>query len=338
MAQTIKDLVKASEEFDAGKIDYTCKAHKELFAGGKFLVDQGVGGVVFPHEVEEHALDQLATRLDIPPGYLKRCPPHVKDTNLNHWLGDLSEKARYSRRISATIFTRTYGDNVRAFLTDSYAPIDNTDILKAIDELMPDVNYKLIKPSIGRDDIYVRTTVLDGIGPNGNYGFGAYIHNGETGSRGLCVAPFLMRTSCTNSTVWLEHAFRVRHVVSSKHSQGWLLANVKEALGRAFRLGDTMIENVVKAEAARIPDLNKVIAELSGKYKMSREEERMVSIGTESERTKMGLINGLTYMAKALEDQDRRLTFEGLAGAILAEPGSLFDVASRKLQHALVEL
>ena len=43
-------------------------------------------------------------------------------------------------------------------------------------------------------------------------------------------------------------------------------------------------------------------------------------------------------MAKQLEDPNRTLMFEGLAGAILAEPGSLFDVAAKKAQLALAEL
>ena len=77
--------------------------------------------------------DGFASRLDIPPGYLARCRTndlHIFDSNVDGWL-------RHPTNQGKKYLVRTFrGDSggpgiARAFLSDSYRPIDHLDALMA---------------------------------------------------------------------------------------------------------------------------------------------------------------------------------------------------------------
>lgn len=306
---TLEQLIERSETFDQNKHDFKVKPSEAGFQGGRFVTTSMFGQRTY-YSVEDYALGQAATHLNVPVGYLRRCPTQLQDTNLNHWLWS----QRGERGKDRPWLIRTDSDRVRSFLSDVYAPIGNTDILTIASELLQQNNYKLIRPNLTRDDLHLRVVVIDDVGPDGNYGLGAYIQNGEIGNRMLSVAPFLMRTSCTNSTVWMKHAWEQRH---AHVSTAYLRASLKEHLGRAFAVADTMLENVIKAEEDRIPDLNKVIKELAAKHKLSDDQRTLIQLGSENNWSRMGLVNGLTFMAQRLDDYDEELKIEALAGEIL---------------------
>jgi hypothetical protein len=335
--QTIEGLIAESEHYDQAKKDALRRPSTLQFVDGRLYTD----GFDVPLLPTDWCLGQIAQKLNVPPAYLRRCPPGLKDANLNHWLRVQADGPDKLLRL------RTRGESLRGYLSNRYVPIDNTDILTIVKEMLGDRGYNLLRPRLTPDGMQVRIRVLDDIGPDGNYGIGAYVHNGEVGNRGLMVAPFVQRNSCTNSIVNAGEAWKIRHIGRSQlflqgrgfnHSKGYIRAGIKEHLGISFNVAADMLDNVVEAEVDKVPDLGNTIDTLAKRYKMTEQEKSAVLIGTERQPTRMGVINGITFMAQTLEDPDRTLGFEALAGALLAEPGTLFSEAARMAEKAMVEV
>ena len=318
----IQDMIERSKIYDESKYDFKVKPSDSGFRDGLFVVKGDMGNT--PYTVEDSALGQIANNLDIPIKYLKKCPSQLQDTNLNHWLW--SQRGQY--RKDRPLFVRTHEDRVRAFLSEAYAPISNTEILQIVHEFTDDIDYKLLRPNIDRDSMFLRVVVRDNVG-NGNYGFGFYTHNGETGNRTVMISPFIMRTSCTNSTVWEKESLKLRH---AWHSPAYLRASIKEYIGKALHKSMEMVEMAVQAETEEIPNIKDVLKSIVKKYKLSDDNSAFLHRGTENEATRMGVVNGITFMSQQLSDPDEAIKFESLAGRILVGDESLFGVASRRYQ------
>lgn len=107
------------------------------------------------YTVSPIAFNQICQKLDIPIPYLKRCPPGLQVTNLNHWL------ERYSYKHSPHIlFVRTRDTGmVRAFLSNRYYPVDNIEIAKSINENIADKFIKISRVDIEEElfTCYIKT-------------------------------------------------------------------------------------------------------------------------------------------------------------------------------------
>lgn len=295
---TLETLIQQSQKYDELKHDLKLRPGSVRFDDGRFVVPGPMGDTGY--FVEDWAFGQMAQKLNVPTQYARRCPPNLIDANFNHW----PKAAGSDHKTNKPMLVRTSGDNVRAFLSHAYRPVGNTELLEMVAEMMIHASYRLLRPDLGRDGLHLRVLVLENTGPDNNYGFGAYLHNGETGNRGLKVAPFMMRTSCTNSTVWGKQAVNIRH---AWHGLEWIRGSVKKALGEAFKCGSEMIDAVLKAESEQIEDLDIVIAKLAKRHGMTDRERSLVMLGTEGFTTRMGVVNGLTNMSQQLDDQDRTL-------------------------------
>ena len=62
----------------------------------------------------------------------------------------------------------------------------------------------------------------------------------------------------------------------------------------------------------------------------SEETQQEVFMGTEGQRTRMGVVNGLSYAAKSIESPDERALMEAHAGRVLVHPDSLFGRVVRE--------
>lgn len=323
---TFEELMEMSAQYDAGKGDTKVMPKDCGFKEGRFGIKTPMGTAVY--QVEDWALTQMAQKLDIPIKYLRKCPPTLQSTNLNHWLGAL-----VGTRNDKEILVRTHNDRVRAFLSNIYTTFPNTRILEFLDAAV-DTDYQLARPVITRDDTFIRVVIRDKQGPGGNWGHGIYVHNGETGRTGLTIAPFIMRTSCTNSTIWDRQAWKVRHAYYGvRELQATFNIELNKALGASFE----MVEMVAQAEMDRIPKFSEVLNKLAEKHKFNDDQKNLFILGTEKQETRMGIVNGLTFMSQHQKDPNEVYNIEALAGAILAGEQSLFGRAARQVNEEQLE-
>ena len=75
------------------------------------------------YSMMESAKRLVALRLRIPFEYLKRCPTHLQEVNLNHWVRTLE---------NMRLFLRFDGQKLRAMFTTRYQVINNHDILERL--------------------------------------------------------------------------------------------------------------------------------------------------------------------------------------------------------------
>ena len=313
---TIDTLLERSQRYDAAKEDYTIAT-----ADVSYLVDDDACKVVFPgglfgnvgHTPSDHALSQICQKLKVPPTrYMRACPPELRATNLNHWQRGLGD---------GNWFIRTNGGSVRGVLSDQYVPLDNSEVLGTGAEIFKGdhiTSYKLIRPTVTADNMWVRILLRDNVGQN--YGIGIVVGNDEIG-RGSCkVLPFVQRHSCTNSTVWQEGGYEQRHV--GRRAREAMRVQMKSAILDGLRASATMYKQVLQAEEERLPSITDFINGLAEENSWNDHVRDTILLGTEGEQTRMGVVNGLSFAAHSAANvnDDTRQMLELLSGKVLMQP------------------
>jgi len=141
----LTDLAAALKDHRSRAVDVVAPASSLRFAGGHLVLDSvepviGVDGVTDVNGMYRPTrvgLEGIATRLDIPLRYLRKCQDgalDLMDHNVNTWLAhpDNKDKKFMARLLRGDEPGADATDGiVRAFLSDSYRTIDNFDILMA---------------------------------------------------------------------------------------------------------------------------------------------------------------------------------------------------------------
>lgn len=310
---TLNDLITRSQQYDLAKEDYTVGNDRIGYGadrdGFRILFPGGLFGTV-SSAVTDHALTQICSKLKTPPTkYMRACPPQLRANNLNHWQRDADQ---------ANWFLRTDGNAVRGVLSEHYVPLGNSEVLETVGEILQKdgiINYRLVRPHVDADRLWVRVLLRDHVGDN--YGIGIVVGNDEIG-RGSCkVLPFVQRHSCTNSTVWQEGGYEQRHI--GRNARTAMRVRMKGAILDGLKASATMYEQVLQAEEEKLPSIADYINSLASEHRWSDHVRDTVLIGTEGERTLMGVVNGLSFAAHAAEEttDDVRHMLELLSGKVL---------------------
>lgn len=335
---TLHDLHQMSVEYDTYKADFDIPAGlirfdeqaRMVVSGDVDLFGNG-GGMVLP--VLPRALGHIAGRLGGPSlGYLKKCNGDnglldLRAENINRWLRLYDQEKVWK--------LRTYQNDVRAVMSEHYRPVGNTEMLRHILDLVPnDFAYKLVRPFVDPDTLYIKMTFADD--DSGNYAVGAAFVNGEVGNHQLKVLPFVQRHACTNSIVYTNGGWSHKHYGVTR---AWLVGSIKQMIGNVFDLGADLLERVVQAEMEQIPDVAETIKAICKKRGLKPHVQNAAIAGSEYRHTRMGVVNGLSFAAHAAEGLtvSERMDLESLSGAILAEDGDLFAVATRAAKLTIEE-
>jgi hypothetical protein len=310
---SIDQLHRQSLALDAGKADTLQPTHHLQYDHNCHLNFGGEDGV----PLTNHALGQVCKRLKTPYKYLTRCPDNLRATNLNHWQAQLPDGGQW--------LIRLMNNSVRAVLSEHYTVVDNSTILSLLGELLEGVHAKLIRPYLDGNSLHLRLATNDSQG--GHYQIGCYVSNDEVGSGAIIVAPFIQRTSCTNSIIHIEGGVRRAHY---RLDTTFVRALLKHEVGRALQLSAEMLDAVVEAETERLPDIAGIVADLANRKGLTKTTQDNILIGTESAKTRMGLVNGLSFAAHATPELPigARVMLEILAGRVLTSQASVTDLWS----------
>ena len=315
----LDSLVTTACTYDQDKFDQHHLARALVYNNHGEMVLPGDG--LFPTEqslpLTPWARSQICQRLKIPYRYLKRCPGLVQAQNLNHWQRQLPPDKQW--------LIRSHAGRARAILSDQYSIVNNSSILQTIQELLTHVNFQLIRPYLDVDQLHLKLTTNQT--HDGNYRIGCYVSNNEVGGGAIIVAPFIQRTVCTNSIIHVEGGIRRAHY---RLQPGFVKALLKHEIGSALQASSQMLDNVVAAETDNIPDIADIVADISKRKGFSNQLQADILLGTEGERTRMGLVNGLSFAAHASEELpvETRIGLEILAGALLQAQKPIQQVIS----------
>lgn len=345
---SLQELARKIEENAAAKRDFVAKTEAiEMLPG-----DDDVALVLN----EEHALTmndlahtQLATYARIPADYYRRMradSPELLSRNVNHWLHKSPDKR----------LVRTMNSTARAFLSDSYRPLENEELAGAVLPILLENRLEVMSCDITEHRLYIKAVderITRDVPSGRKIGDGSHvffdtcspaiiISNSEVGSGALSVETGVFTKVCTNLATIAKDGMKRRHV-GARHEltdnlQHLLSDDTKRATDKAIWL---QVRDVVrgafdeaKFEArtvqmgalATIP-LNgekavETVKFTAKKFGLSEGEGNSIlkHLIEGGDLTAYGLFNAVTRSAQDHEDYDRASDLETLGGKLLELP------------------
>jgi hypothetical protein len=199
----------------AAEIERRAEAKNDFIAPvPKFAIDvvddkpviQVVNGVTSNYPINDIAHGQVAEYAGIPAAYYKRMlaeDPSLLAKNINRWLQDKPKDRRMIRTLDGT---------ARAFLSDSYRPLENEDLANAVLPVLLDMDLLILSCEITERRLYIKAVdrSIERDVPTGKHmGDGGHtifdticpaitIGNSEVGYGSLYVANGVWTKACTN--------------------------------------------------------------------------------------------------------------------------------------------
>ena len=308
--------------------------------GLTFNVDAPEGAEAFG--VTRHAHQQVADHLDVTWKLYDRLLGKHPDLLAGLANGLLS-------REPAKRMIRTLDGNMRAFLSDRYRPRDNWDlmeqaVLPTLGQHPGNVNFR--KCELTETRMYVKVslpqfelpvTPREGDVIHG----GVIIQNSEVGDGSLGIWPYTTRLICTNGMVHTEYGQRRVHVSKriSSDEEVWELYSDEtlrlddEAFFAKCRdtIAAVLNETVFQAIVGQMQELaaikpegapDKVVEVFSKKHGLTGEESgsMLAALIEGADLSAWGYVNALTQTARDLENADRQVELEKLAGGLTSDP------------------
>jgi hypothetical protein len=247
----------------------------------------------------------------------------------------------------------------RAFLSDTYRPRDNWDlldqaILPAIHDLPEQTRNGLYfkECSLSETHLYVKIVLPDFEMPvtpavGDVIRGGLIVKNSEVGSSSLMIAPYTDRLWCLNGAVHTEYGQRQRHVGKRTGGNGDDAGAWEFYSDETLRLDDaaffskcrdtvraTLNEQVFQAIVQQMRDLAGIpieaqpvaaVEEITRRHDLSQAEGESILTTLLSGQNGLGLtgwamVNAITQTARDLRSADRRADLEALAGKMIADP------------------
>ena len=285
------------------------------------------GSGEFP--INKHAVRQIGSRLAIPAKYVDRLAekhPDLLASNINTLF----------ERESETRMVRVLDNNVRAFLSDRFRPLDNYDFANAVLPKLVDAGCEVQSCDITESRLYIKA-VRPGVEreikkPGTHMGDGGHnvIHklrpglclsNSEVGAGSMAVQPGVDEEWCSNLMLFSKNAMRKFHV-------GRKQTNDQEAMWEVFT--DATKHASDKAFWMQVADL--VDASLDGDLfeKMVAECEAKL-LGTEIEKPSTA-VRELTQLS---DGEQEGVLAELIKGGDLSQFGMQYAV-TRFAQHKTV--
>jgi len=266
----------------------------------------------------EHSLGQICNRLEIPFSYIKRCHLEGKTDlaieNLNAWI----------KHTDKDYLVRTYnGRQIRGLLSTRYTPFDTPDILKVVDDLVDQGEYKIKGFTLNPERFHLRLVGEKLDIPNEDIFAGIQIDSSDVGRSRLFVRFFIYKQVCTNGlmrTLDSDYLFVQRHMGITTEI---FAQEFSDALKRLPEIAAEAIEQVrlatkksIKLEPENISE--EAMSNLRNVTGLSEDiiNKAAVLMHQNYKPTVWGLINGVTEVAKGLT-LEKRLEVERRAGLLL---------------------
>lgn len=337
----LNELAAEITRQEAAKRDILADSRKVMMAPdtGRLEVDFTKASDEVQHvedfHIRPHAHKQLATFTGIPSKYYDRMPTDLKAVNVNHWL----------RNEPGNRMLRLMDQDLRAFMSDSYRPLDNFDLAQAVlPVLMEQPDMRVESCDITETRMYIKALFpkiesdLDpGVGDIVQAGL--TIQNSEVGAGALAIDPFAFRLICLNGMT-TNVGQRRRHVgrkqgeldTASEFYRDETKAKDDEAFW--MKVQDTVRATVTQEGfdriAQRMRDTKQhqlgnpiEVVEIAAKRFGLNESEQggiLQHLVSGGDLSGFGLLNAVTRYSQDVEDYDRASDLERLGGTIIELP------------------
>lgn len=302
-----------------GEIIKGVSGHGIAVAGhGSFAMTDGafyqMAGLVGPKNGE---------RLNFP-GYLRACMAHderLVTINLMAWLQASKEKQMLMRTVKPQGLSV-----VRAFLSESYAPVDDLDVMDILNKLPEAKEGDVRVLELGEDSFHLKLSwrkERHEVKTGDVVEFGVSISNSEIGRRAVRIEPMVWRLKCSNGLIGraadLEGGvWYVRHSGNTER----VLNVVGDAMRASLPAAREMANLMAKAAKEQVDKPVERMKSLAKEENLSegfiaRAVEEMLREAAGGPVSKFDFINGVTGAGRQDESADKRYDLERLGGSLL---------------------
>ena len=364
--RTLEDLAREITRQSQAKRDYlvptgvmsmTLEVQPSAEAGAPpVLVPQiafGEGEQAVNLGLRQLAHRQIGEFAKIPAPYYDRMlatQPQLLAENVNTWL----------RAESKTRLVRVLDDRMRAFLSDSYRPLENIDLAEAVLPVLGQLEVEIVSSEITEQRFYIKAVdkrIVKDIPTGRKLGDGSHvffdtlspaiiISNSEVGAGALSVETAIWTKVCTNLASFGtnmrkfhlgaradigEELFKMLSPETRKLSDKALWSQARDVVKNAFEqtqfeaLTGKLVETTEQELTGKI---EKVVELVGRKFEMAEGERESVlqNLIKGGDLTRYGLFNAITRTAEDLPSYDRATQFERFGGKIIDLPANDFRV------------
>lgn len=290
---------------------------------------------------------QIAEYAGIPAIYYDKMrdkAPGLLSDNVNTWFAQNKEDR----------LVRMMGDDVRAFLSDKYRPLENEDLAEAIIPVLQDMDVDVMSSEITETRLYIKVVdkrvTRELLAKGGKFGDGQHnivrclapsitISNSEVGKGALSVLGGVYDSFCSNLATFGERSVRKYHV-GGKHeitesaifallsdetrrkTDEATFAQIKDVVKGAFEKSkfDSLCDKIAETQTQKIEgDVVKVVSFAAKKFGMTETERSAVQthLIEGADLSRFGLYNAVTRTAQDLADYDRATEFERMGAGVI---------------------
>ena len=310
---SIDQIIKQADVIASKRRDYRVKNPSRRCYFTKegllqFESDEGHFGSV---EMSDWAMGQFCSKIGVPGNYIQKLITDgyydLAQNNVNTYL-----KEQYGGGFKL----REYDGKLDAVVSPRYSPFDSDRILDIITSTIDIEHYKLKGSYISDERLHLRLIGRDTIPINGEDLFpGIFIDSSDVGRNILIVSFGIYKQVCTNGLIISKAGgilFKQKHIGISEEEFILGLSNGLSGVDELVSSAENWINN------ARIKEMS--LEDISTKLKaisLADEEEKILELmDTHYDRTRWGLINGITEIAQNYT-LDRRVELETVAGTLL---------------------
>ena len=282
------------------------------------------------YPLTEWAHLQLSEKLGIPKRYYDRMRKEGKiellAENINAWI-----KEKEKRLI------RILDGRIRAVLSDRYRIMDNYDLVfLALEEFKRKETVEIYRIDLTETMLYLKAidrTLTEEIREGDIIHGGLIIRNSEVGASSFRVEPFLLRKICSNGLIG-KHSLKKIHLGRQTAEEGeieWseetkrledkaFWAKVRDIIRNTFdrKIFLSWIKKMKEAAEIEIEKPKEAIDNVV-RYAGLTEEQKNALLMHFTEKTKYGLVNAITSLARETKDIDERIRLEEIGGKLLEE-------------------
>jgi hypothetical protein len=328
--KTLVDLATELQNQLKTKKDYI--AMTSVLTMSPELKVTGVNGNQFG--VTKYAHGQLAGKLGIPKQYYDRMlqeAPELLAHNVNAWFQKNPEKR----------MIRTINNNIRAYLSDRYRPIDNYDLAEHVLPKIQKMGCKIESCELTETRMYIKAVtpkVQFEVQKGDMVQAGLVISNSEVGAGSVKIEPLIYRLVCLNGMIAADSSLRKYHTgryteqlgeAVELFSKKTLVADNKAFFMKVVDIVDAVFqEDSFKGIVSRMQDATKrpiekdpvkLIEDVTKRFQLREEEaggvlKHLINGGALSQ---YGLMNAMTRTSQDIEDYDRATEFERMGGDVL---------------------
>jgi hypothetical protein len=283
-----------------------------------------------------YAHRQVSSYVGIPHQYYEKMlaeQPDLLAANVNRWL---ESKKPGSKRL-----LRTLDGKARAFLSDSYLPIDNHDLVGALLPQIVESGCQIVSAEITERKLYIKalTPKITGeVKVGDRVQAGLIIQNSEVGCGKIEISPLVYRLVCSNGMI-INDLVQSRHHLGRKihddeieangiYSRETIMADIRAFLLKArdsvkAALDQSVFSKIVNkmrdATEQKIENVEEAIEEITNRYSFSDEENKLITgnMFDGGDTSRYGLVNAVTAAAHQITDYDRSVEIERIGGEIL---------------------